>query len=147
MQKSESYSSVPEWFTTQVSRLFLLYPGRTQQPGTTAAWWTYLGDLQRDKLQVAFDRAPRTSPVYVPSAQVVREIAMSLPATQSKLELRPVAELEEMCTLGGDNPFRALADKWANERVGEGPGAAGVSKQRLELLSRMLAEAMIGHVC
>lgn len=91
---------------------------------------------------MAFDRAPKTSPVYLPSAQVVREIALAVPSSSRPIENRELARLQEPCALGHDNPFRVLAEQWEAERIDSVPNAAKTAEQRLETLSRMLTDAL-----
>lgn len=117
MQDAEQRENdVPSWFTTLVSVLFLLYPGRLQPPGTTLSWWAYLRTFTREKLEAAFERAPTTSSLYVPSAQSIREIALSLPeARKEPATQAPV--LAEPCELQPDNPFLKLAQSCEYESL------------------------------
>jgi hypothetical protein len=109
-------NGVPDWFTTRMTALFLLYPGRPQAPGTIVSWWSHLHDLPREKLEAAFDRAPQTSSLYVPTAQTIREIALALPRSSAPVKQSDsVASLPEHCKLAPDNPFRKLAESWEYE--------------------------------
>ncbi len=137
MQDAERRENgVPAWFTMRMKALFLLYPGRTQEPGTILSWWLYLHDLPREKLELAFERAPATSSLYVPSARVVRELALAVPTPTPAPKSEAIAALPEPCALSPDNPFLELARKWEREHLGLGVTADGRMKELLSLLDK-----------
>jgi hypothetical protein len=103
-----------------------------------------------DKIMRALAKAPSASSLFVPTAQVVREIALALPREQSPLpyEIVPMRALPEATReLKADNPFLLLAQKWEEksqelrlnpERV----TPAEIGKQRFQEV-----ESQLDHCC
>jgi hypothetical protein len=101
----------------------------------------------------AFAKAPSVSSMFVPTAQVVREIAEALPRMQSfPANVVPIrgALPEATCTLEADNPFLLLARKWEQESYDLGldpekPSPRGIGERRLEEIDELLDRVVVAH--
>jgi|WetSurMetagenome_2_1015567.scaffolds.fasta_scaffold10221_2 hypothetical protein len=101
----------------------------------------------------AFAKAPSASSSFVPTAQVVREIAVALPRRQSfsanVVSVRGALP-EATCTLAEANPFLLMARKWEQESYDLGldperPSPRGIGERRLQEIDKLLEHVAIEH--
>jgi hypothetical protein len=97
MHNADDLPPVPQWFVTQVLALASLYPSATPNTALTVAWWRYLYELPQPALEHGFALAPRQSKQFMPSAEMVRDIAASwrAPTPRPNLDLPVLPEREE----------------------------------------------------
>jgi len=73
----------PLWFDSLIARLFFLYPGASIPQQIVPIWWWHLGGIPPQVLAQAFARAPaEVPPQVVPSAELVRRVALQVMAEQ-----------------------------------------------------------------
>ena len=68
-------SQIPNWFESALLWMFALYPSATIGKLTAFAWWDHLKHAGQESIIEAFRKAPRKSPEFCPSAELVRQIA------------------------------------------------------------------------
>lgn len=123
---------VPQWFATSVMALASLYPSAAPSTALTVAWWRYLHEMPRPALEHGFALAPRQSKQFMPSAEVVRDLAaawrpptprpdLSLPALpEPEVELPPelaaIRERQRRGEITSQEATRAFF-RWTVERL------------------------------
>jgi hypothetical protein len=125
MQNAEKPQDVPDWFTTLLDAMLLLYPSGAMRAGTTTAWWIHLRHISRPALVEGFRQAVSESPTFPPSAQTVCAAAERSIEQKRQLEARRKTEARQAQLgllgapptreLAADNPFRRLAESWEYE--------------------------------
>jgi hypothetical protein len=68
-------NNAPGWFEAAVLRLYALYPNTQVAKLTVPSWWSHIGHHERDVLAKALMDAPKHSPQFCPTAEMVRELA------------------------------------------------------------------------
>lgn len=122
---SESVA-VPKWFCAEMTTLFALYPSATLEAPTILAWWRHLQKLPAAALVQAFRKAPASSSLFCPSAEVVRQVADPIARTLAhpvqNLEVPALPEPE--LTLPEDNPFFETLERFKRGEIPRRQAAA-----------------------
>jgi hypothetical protein len=75
MQAEADIPPIPSWFASELMALVALYPSATPNRALTLAWWRYLHRQPQAALLDAFARVPQKSPQFMPTAEMVRDLA------------------------------------------------------------------------
>lgn len=127
----QNAGEIPAWFIDELTALVALYPSATANRATAIAWWRYLSRYPQPALAYAFGEAPHKSPQFMPSAEIVREIAaawrpptprpsLETPALEEHVELPPeLAAIRERQRCGEITAHEATHEflRWTMERL------------------------------
>lgn len=128
--------------------MYALYPNATIRVEVITSWWDVLGEIEQWRLEKAFASAAEKSPMFVPTAQMVRGLAKALPSPSSQSSERlSSADLQPTVDLRPDNPFLLIAIKW--ERESRDLGLDGERRTPLAIAKRRIAEIdpLLGSCC
>lgn len=140
MQASRNERSpVPAWFVSELAGLYVSYPSSGQMPSTApAVWWGKLRGLSPRAVSIALQRAPHESPdpVWMPSAELVRRIAVSVDKTLDtpKADLSLPALPEPEPVLEPSNPFYDKLEAYKRGEIPRGPDEAKAELDQLASL-------------
>ena len=71
MRGSATANEIPEWFKSEIVRLFALYPAATLSTATMIAWWSVLHSTEPNAVRRGIRRAAARSSCFIPSAMAV----------------------------------------------------------------------------